>query len=221
MAVNTFNLDNTSGSFETIDQTQFGLGSNSGGTYATTTPTPFSGAGRLTMTSGSSIIIRKDSAPVGGGTSPTWIDFMAYFLSGIGQVGMFAGGFYYSTSAAVGCNSSGQFGAVNSGNTFTLATGSPAIPIGEWVRFAWLHQGSPSNFFGESRMYKGANLLENTPSAFVPANTVNSEGIAYIGLPQGFAQPMIIDSVIISDEGFPTRGTGPSFNPRTSGQMAY
>jgi hypothetical protein len=221
MAVNTFNLDNTSGSFATIDQTPFGLGVNSGGTYGTTSPTPFSGAGRLSLTSGSSITIRKNSANVGTTTSPTWIDFMAYFLSGIGSLGMFAGGYYYATSASVGCNSSGQFGAVNSSNTFTLATGSPAIPIGEWVRFAWLHQGSPSNFFGESRMYKGANLLENTPSAFVPANTVASEGIAYIGLPSGFSQPMIIDSVIISDEGFPTRVTGPSFSPRTSGQMAY
>lgn len=222
MASNTINLDTTSGAFVSTSDSPYSLTSNTGGTYGTTSPAPYSGAGRLQLSSGHSIVISKNGSAVNGSQGiPTWIDFMAYIVSPITQLGKFAGGFYYSTSAAVGCNASGSFGQIHSGSGFTIATGNVSIPTGEWVRFAWKHHGSSPSNYGESRMFKGANLLGTVPDASVPSDSVPADGIAFIGPSEGWNQSLFIDSVIMSDEGWPTRGGAPSFNPSVAGQHNF
>jgi hypothetical protein len=146
---------------------------------------------------------------------------MAFIPSAISQAAAFAGGFFYNTSASIACNSSGSFGRINLSGTFTAASGSISIPTGEWVRFAWKHQGISNTFYGESQMFKGANLLGSVPDASFASDVSATDGLAYIGPTNGWNQSLFIDSVIISDEGWPTRGSAPSFSPNRAGQHNF
>ena len=145
----------------------------------------------------------------GGSVDVRWLDFMCWIPTTPSALTQIAGGYYYGNSAMVGINASNQFGYISAAITFTAASGSNTVPTGEWVRFAFKSQSS-SGFFGEGRMFKGANLLGTTPDATLASGFPN-EGIVYIGQTGTWGLPggIFVDSIKVNDTTWPTRGGAP------------
>jgi hypothetical protein len=226
MAEDTYELDATSGSFTDITGTASKLAANAGATYGTSSPAPYSGAGRLEVPNtgyGGVLINQVSGGWITGATTPArFVDFFAWFPASFTGIHHLAGGYYYGTSG-MAINASGNFGFANAAAAFTPASGSYSVPIGEWVRFAWKTSRNGDATYGEFRMFKGANLLGTTPDSSVPESGYASDGLAFIGGCGSWGQPgsFFIDSVWVNDTTWPTRGAAPSFNPSVAGQHNF
>lgn len=212
MPTSTFGLDLTAGSFATVTVGSFNLNQNTGGTYGTTSPAPYAGAGRLGLASGENILV-ADSSPLlwsagagSGGGNNRYVDAL-FYLPDLVTARSVMGSFYFSTNG-IWIEANGSAGVRNNAGTNLGMSSAGLITATTWFRVAWRYEHTDDTTLGEVRFFTGANIFGTTPNHTVPGATLPNEGYAYIGPYMG-SGALFVDEVILSTDGWPTRGAPP------------